>query len=63
MNLCLGLLTPPVGAVLYVGSGLSKLSIVQLTKGMMLFLLSMVAVLFAITYFPDLILATTRLIK
>ena len=63
MNLCLGLLTPPVGAVLYVGSGLSRLSIVQLTKGMLPFLLAMIGVLFAITYFPDLVLVTTRYIK
>ncbi len=63
MNLCIGLLTPPVGAVLYVGSGLSNLSIHQLTRGMYPFILSMVAILFLITYFPDLVMITTRLAK
>jgi tripartite ATP-independent transporter DctM subunit len=63
MNLCIGLLTPPVGAVLYVGSGLSNLSIYRLTRGMYPFIAAMTAILFLITYFPDLVMVTTRLAK
>jgi tripartite ATP-independent transporter DctM subunit len=63
MNLCIGLLTPPVGAVLYVGSGLTNLSIYQLTRGMLPFIAVMTVVLFLITYVPDLVLITTRLVR
>jgi tripartite ATP-independent transporter DctM subunit len=63
MNLCIGLMTPPVGAVLYVGSGLSNLSIYRLSKGMLPFIVVMTVVLFLITYVPDLVLITTRLVR
>ncbi len=63
MNLCIGLMTPPVGAVLYVGSGLSNLSIYKLTRGIMPFIFVMIVVLLLITYFPDLVLLTTRIVK
>jgi tripartite ATP-independent transporter DctM subunit len=63
MNLCIGLMTPPVGAVLYVGSGLSNLSIYRLSRGMLPFIVVMIVVLFLITYIPDLVLITTRLVR
>ncbi len=63
MNLCIGLMTPPVGAVLYIGSGFSKLSIYRLTQGMFPFIVAMVVVLFVITYVPELVMITTRLVK
>ena len=63
MNLCIGLMTPPVGAVLYIGSGFSKLSIYRLTQGMFPFIVAMVVVLFVITYVPELVMLTTRLVK
>lgn len=55
-NLCIGLITPPVGTVLYVGCGLSKLSIKDLTKPVLGFASVMVVVLLIITYIPELIL-------
>lgn len=63
MNLCIGLMTPPVGAVLYIGSGFSRLSIYRLSQGMFPFILVMVGVLFLITYVPELVMITTRLAK
>jgi tripartite ATP-independent transporter DctM subunit len=63
MNLCIGLMTPPVGAVLYVGSGLSNLSVYRLSRGMLPFIVVMTVVLFLITYIPDLVLITTRLVR
>jgi len=63
MNLCIGLMTPPVGAVLYIGSGFSRLSIYRLSQGMFPFIAVMVVVLFVITYVPELIMITTRLAK
>jgi tripartite ATP-independent transporter DctM subunit len=55
-NLCIGLLTPPVGTVLYVGCGLSNLSIIQLSRRVMPFVVVLMLVLFLITYFPKTIL-------
>lgn len=55
VNLCIGLITPPVGTVLYVACGLSKQSMGDLVKPILGFISIMVAVLFLITYVPELI--------
>lgn len=55
VNLCIGLLTPPVGTVLYVGCGISGKSISQLSKAMIPYILAMLAVLMLISYFPVLV--------
>jgi len=55
VNLCIGLITPPVGTVLYVGCGLSKCSMGDLIKPILPFIAVMVCVLFLITYIPGLI--------
>ena len=62
VNLCIGLLTPPVGNVLYVGCGLSKLSMLQLSKAMVPFISVMVAVLLLITYVPGLVMFIPNLV-
>jgi len=56
VNLCIGLVTPPVGTVLYVGCGLSKISIFELVGPLLPFLFMMVIVLFIITYIPGLVM-------
>lgn len=55
INLSIGLITPPVGTVLYVGCGISKISIVDITKGILPFLLVQMAILFLLVLFPDLV--------
>ena len=52
LNLGIGLITPPVGVLLFVCSAISKRSIEQLTKGMLPFYVVMVAVLLFITFVP-----------
>ena len=52
VNLCIGLITPPVGTVLYIGCGLSKLSMARLTPAIAGFIGVMIVVLFMITYIP-----------
>jgi tripartite ATP-independent transporter DctM subunit len=52
VNLCIGLITPPVGTVLYIGCGLSKLSMAKLTPAIVGFIGVMIVVLFVITYVP-----------
>ena len=56
INLCIGLVTPPVGTVLYVVCGLSKVSIFDIIKPLIPFISVMVAVLLLVTYIPGLIL-------
>ncbi len=56
VNLCLGLMTPPVGAVMYIGCSLSDISMVQFVRAVWPFLLVMAAVLILITYTPGLVM-------
>ena len=51
-NLGIGLITPPVGSVLFVASAVSGVKIEQVVKSMLPFYLALFAVLVAITYIP-----------
>lgn len=54
LNLCIGLCTPPVGTILFVGSGVAKVSVSQVVKPLIPLLVAMIVVLMCITYFPQL---------
>ncbi|MBL6449271.1 TRAP transporter large permease [Fulvivirga sp. 29W222] len=54
LNLCIGLCTPPVGSVLFVGVGIAKTTIEKVIKPLMPLFLAMILALFLITYFPQL---------
>ena len=54
LNLGIGLLTPPVGAALYVGAAVSELGVTRLVKAMMPFYALMVATLIALAAIPQL---------
>ncbi len=56
VNLCIGLCTPPVGSVLFVGVGIAKTTIEKVTKPLLPFFIAMVVVLGLITYFPEITL-------
>jgi len=60
MNLCIGLCTPPVGSVLFVGCSVADLKIQQVIKPLLPLFLVMIAVLLMITYFPELTLWLPR---
>lgn len=62
-NLCIGIITPPVGTVLYVGCSLSKLSMAELIRPALSFIAIMVVVLFIITYIPQLVLLIPSLVS
>jgi TRAP-type C4-dicarboxylate transport system permease large subunit len=61
INLGIGLITPPVGSVLFVGSAVANLTIEQVTRAMLPFYLGLLAVLMAITYLPEISLWLPRL--
>ena len=52
VNLGIGLITPPVGTVLFVGSAVSKLPMGQITRAMKPFFVVLFGVLLLVTYVP-----------
>jgi len=56
LNLCIGLCTPPVGSVLFVGVGVAKTSIEKVIKPLLPLFAAMILALFLITYIPELTL-------
>lgn len=61
LNLCIGLCTPPVGSVLFVGVGIANTSIEKVIKPLVPLFLAMIVALFLITYFPELTLWLPRI--
>ncbi|MGC1204280.1 MAG: TRAP transporter large permease subunit [Flavobacteriaceae bacterium] len=61
LNLCIGLCTPPVGTILFVGSGVANISVTKVIKPLLPFLLIMILVLLLITYIPEISLYLPRL--
>ncbi len=55
LNLMIGLLTPPVGLVLYVLSGVSKVPFEKISKAMIPYLLTLIVVLYIITFVPSIV--------
>ncbi len=60
INTAIGLITPPVGTVLNVVSGVSKLNIEEIVRGVWPFLLAQLAVLFLLVLFPQLVLGPLK---
>ncbi|MDT4834976.1 C4-dicarboxylate TRAP transporter large permease protein DctM [compost metagenome] len=52
VNLGMGLITPPVGGVLFVGSAIAKLPMETVVKALLPFYVALFAVLMAVTYLP-----------
>ena len=55
LNLMIGLLTPPVGMVLYAMATISGVSIGRLVRELVPFIIALAVVLFLITYVPSLV--------
>ncbi len=60
LNLCIGLCTPPVGSVLFVGVGIAQTSIEKVVRPLLPFFAAMILALFLITYLPFLTLWLPR---
>jgi len=61
LNLCIGICTPPVGTLLFVGSGVAKVPVTQVIKPLLPFLAIMVIVLMLISYIPEISMFLPRL--
>jgi len=62
MNLCIGLCTPPVGSVLFVGCGVAGVGIRQVIRPLIPLFLAMVLVLLVVTFVPAVSLTLPRLL-
>lgn len=56
MNACIGMITPPVGIVLNVVSGVARVPMGQVIRGIWPFLVAQLALLFLLIAFPQLVL-------
>ena len=56
INVTIGLVTPPMGLVLFMSSDISKVPIEELVKEAWPFILSEIVVIFLISFFPDLVM-------
>lgn len=54
LNLCIGLCTPPVGSVLFVGVGIAKTTIEKVFRPLLPLFAAMILALFLVTYIPQL---------
>ena len=54
LNLCVGLCTPPVGSVLFIGCSVAGLKIEQVIKPLLPMFIIMIVVLMLVTYIPAL---------
>ena len=61
MNLCIGLCTPPVGSILFVGCSVAELSITKVIKPLIPMFIAMLFALLITTYFPELSLWVPKL--
>ncbi|MCF4101097.1 TRAP transporter large permease subunit [Gillisia sp. M10.2A] len=61
LNLCIGLCTPPVGAVLFIGVGVANTSIQKVIKPLLPFYVAMLAALILVILFPSLSLWLPKL--
>jgi tripartite ATP-independent transporter DctM subunit len=61
LNLSIGLLTPPVGALLFVGSAVGKVKIEMLVRALLPFFAALLFVLVLVTYVPAISLTLPRL--
>jgi tripartite ATP-independent transporter DctM subunit len=53
LNLCIGLCTPPVGSVLFVGCGIAGTTISKMIKPLLPFYIAMIIALIFVTYIPE----------
>lgn len=62
LNLCIGLATPPVGVVLYIGCGIAGVKLSELTKGIWPFLIAQLVILLLLVIFPQIVTVPLRFI-
>ncbi len=62
LNLCIGLCTPPVGSVLFVGCGVAGVRIADVVRPLLPLFVAMIVALLLVTYVPAISLVLPRLL-
>lgn len=62
INVTIGLATPPMGLVLFVASSLSKISLEEIAKEALPFILVEILIVFLISFMPALVMGLPRLL-
>ena len=62
INNAIGLITPPVGTVLNVVAGVGRITMSDVTRGVMPFMLAQFAVMFLLVAFPSIVMVPLRLL-
>lgn len=62
LNLIIGCGTPPLGLCLFIGCGIAKVPVEKGARAIVPFLVAEIAVLFVVTYIPDLVLFVPRML-
>ena len=60
LNLCIGLCTPPVGSVLFVGCGIGQTTITQMVRPLLPLYAAMFLALLLVTYIPEISLVLPK---
>lgn len=60
LNLCVGLCTPPVGAVLFIGCGIANCRIDEVIKPLLPLFVAMIIALMLVTYIPEITMLIPR---
>ena len=60
INNAIGLITPPVGTVLNAVAGVGKVSMDEVTKGVIPFMIAQFAIMFLMVLFPDIVMVPAR---
>lgn len=61
LNLVIGLITPPLGVCLFIACSIAKITLEQIVKAILPFLIAAIAILFVVTYIPELCLWIPRM--
>jgi tripartite ATP-independent transporter DctM subunit len=61
-NLTVGLITPPVGVVLYAGAAVGEISFVKMCKATLPYIIVGIAVIAVMTLYPDFVLSVPRML-
>ena len=62
LNLVIGLITPPLGVCLFIACSIAKITLEQIVKAILPFLIAVIAILFIVTYIPQLSLWIPRMV-
>ena len=63
VNLCIGMITPPLGVTLFVASSISKRPVVSIVPPLLPFIAIEIVMLLVITYIPETVLFLPRLLR